>query len=73
MVSAMTEHRKESLAHGDPHRSYLYLCGDARHMAPAVEATLRAIAGRHGALDDDGAAEWLTGLRAGGRYHRDVY
>lgn len=53
--------------------AHLYLCGDARHMAPAVEATLRAIAGRHGGLDDDGAAEWLTTLRAGGRYHRDVY
>ena len=53
--------------------AHLYLCGDARHMAPAVEATLIAVARRHGALDADGGADWLAALRAGGRYHRDVY
>ena len=53
--------------------AHLYLCGDARSMAPAVEAALVAIAARHGGKDADAAADWLSALRAAGRYHRDVY
>ncbi|HVV87586.1 MAG TPA: GTP-binding protein [Kofleriaceae bacterium] len=53
--------------------AHVYVCGDARRMAPAVDAALAAIARRHGGLDEDGAADWLAALRAGGRYHRDVY
>lgn len=53
--------------------AHFYVCGDAKHMAPDVEAALLTIAREHGAKDDDGAAEWLAQLRASGRYHRDVY
>lgn len=53
--------------------AHLYVCGDARHMAPAVDAALRAIAAAHGGLGEDAAAAWLSELAAAGRYHRDVY
>lgn len=53
--------------------AHLYVCGDAKRMAPDVEAALLAIARAHGGKDEDGAAEWLAQLRAEGRYHRDVY
>lgn len=53
--------------------SYLYVCGDAKRMAPDVEAALLSIAGTHGGKDDEQAAEWLAQLRAEGRYRRDVY
>ena len=53
--------------------AYLYVCGDAKHMAPDVERALLDIARLHGALDDDGAHQWLASLRDDGRYRRDVY
>jgi sulfite reductase (NADPH) flavoprotein alpha-component len=53
--------------------AYLYVCGDAAHMAPDVHAALLEIVGRHGALDDEGAAEYLTTLMTERRYVRDVY
>ena len=53
--------------------AHVYVCGDAKRMAPDVEAALLAIAAEHGGKDEDGAAEWLAQLRAEGRYHRDVY
>ena len=52
---------------------HLYVCGDAKRMAPDVEAALLAIAQQHGGKDEEQAAEWLAELRAAGRYHRDVY
>lgn len=51
----------------------LYVCGDARSMAPDVHAALLDIAASHGGMDVDQAGEWLTGLAADGRYLRDVY
>lgn len=53
--------------------AHFYLCGDAKRMAPDVEAALIAIAVEHGGRDEEGAREWLAELRAQGRYHRDVY
>jgi sulfite reductase (NADPH) flavoprotein alpha-component len=53
--------------------THLYICGDAKRMAPDVEAALLSIAQDHGGKDPEGAAEWLGQLRAEGRYHRDVY
>ncbi len=42
-------------------------------MGKDVHAALLDVAREHGALDDDGAAEYLAGLQAQGRYARDVY
>ena len=53
--------------------AHFYVCGDAKRMAPDVEAALVTIARLHGGKDEDGAADWLSALRAEGRYHRDVY
>jgi sulfite reductase (NADPH) flavoprotein alpha-component len=51
----------------------IYVCGDATHMAPDVDATLAAIAGEHGGLDADGAHEYLSTLKSDHRYLLDVY
>lgn len=53
--------------------AHFYVCGDAKHMAPDVEAALLAIAAEHGGKTAEGAQEWLSELRGSGRYHRDVY
>lgn len=53
--------------------AHFYVCGDAKHMAPDVEAALLVIAAEHGGKTAEGAEEWLSELRASGRYHRDVY
>jgi sulfite reductase (NADPH) flavoprotein alpha-component len=53
--------------------AYFYVCGDATHMAKAVEqALLDAIAeGSKGTLD--AAAEYLGTMKKQKRYQRDVY
>ena len=51
----------------------IYVCGDAKRMAPDVERALLDIAKSAGHLDDDGAADWLADLSAAQRYRRDVY
>lgn len=53
--------------------AHIYVCGDAKSMAPDVERTLKdIIAGQRG-LDEDGAEDALAELRRAGRYQRDVY
>lgn len=53
--------------------AHLYVCGDAKRMAPDVHSALLGIVARHAGLDEEGAGEWLTALAAEGRYLRDVY
>lgn len=53
--------------------AYLYVCGDARRMAPDVHATLRDIGMRQGGLSAEAAGEWLQQMMREGRYVRDVY
>jgi sulfite reductase (NADPH) flavoprotein alpha-component len=53
--------------------AFLYVCGDAKRMAPDVEAALHDIARLQGNLSDEQATEWLAQLRSEGRYVRDVY
>ncbi len=51
----------------------VYLCGDGRHMAPAVRDTLcRIHQHRHGGTDDD-ATHWLREMEREGRYLADVF
>lgn len=52
--------------------AHFYVCG-AIAMGKDVHAALLDVAREHGALDDEGAAEYLTKLQAEGRYARDVY
>lgn len=51
----------------------VFVCGDARRMAPDVDRALREVIRVHGAMDDEGAASYLSRLTAAGRYRRDVY
>lgn len=53
--------------------AHLYVCGDARHMAEAVqEALIAAIAAASG-RDASAARQYLVQLRQQRRYQRDVY
>ncbi len=53
--------------------AYLYVCGDAQHMAPDVHAALLEIIAAHGARSRDEAAEYVLKLQQERRYQRDVY
>ena len=50
-----------------------YVCGDAARMAPDVHAALVDIARIHGALTEERAIEYVTGLQRDRRYQKDVY
>lgn len=52
--------------------AHLYVCG-ASSMGRDVHSALLEVARTRGALDEDGADEWLLGLHRQGRYARDVY
>ncbi len=51
----------------------LYVCGDAKHMAPDVHEALVDVIETHGGLDREAAEQTLKSLRSDGRYQRDVY
>jgi sulfite reductase (NADPH) flavoprotein alpha-component len=53
--------------------AHVYVCGDAKGMAPGVHAALIQIAATHGGLAPEAAESWLQGLVLTKRYHRDVY
>ncbi len=53
--------------------AYLYVCGDAQHMAPDVHAALLEIIAAHGSRSRDDAAEYVLKLQQERRYQRDVY
>lgn len=53
--------------------AYLYVCGDADHMAKDVDATLHEIVARCGGFGADGAHAYVNDLIKSHRYVRDVY
>ncbi|MBN8866028.1 MAG: assimilatory sulfite reductase (NADPH) flavoprotein subunit [Solirubrobacterales bacterium] len=53
--------------------AFVYVCGDANHMAPDVHAALVDIVAEHGGQDSDGAEEYLSEMRRSHRYRLDVY
>jgi sulfite reductase (NADPH) flavoprotein alpha-component len=53
--------------------AYLYVCGDAKHMAKAVEASLLSICQTYGHLDASAAQAYVQTLKQQKRYQRDVY
>ncbi|MFT8417515.1 MAG: bifunctional nitrate reductase/sulfite reductase flavoprotein subunit alpha [Acetobacter sp.] len=53
--------------------AFLYICGDAAHMARDVDAALRRIIARHGNMSANQADNYVTDLTRGGRYLRDIY
>lgn len=53
--------------------AYLYVCGDADHMAKDVDATLHDIVAHCGGLGAAGAHAYINDLIKSHRYVRDVY
>jgi sulfite reductase (NADPH) flavoprotein alpha-component len=51
----------------------LYVCGDAKSMAPDVDRALREIIATQSGRDEDGVEDYFAELRRAGRYQRDVY
>jgi sulfite reductase (NADPH) flavoprotein alpha-component len=53
--------------------AHFYVCGDAEHMAPAVDQALRDVIREHGGYDEAGAQDYVQAMASDGRYQRDVY
>jgi sulfite reductase (NADPH) flavoprotein alpha-component len=53
--------------------AYLYVCGDARHMAEDVQQALLRLIAEQGQLDAAAARQYLVKMRQDKRYQRDVY
>lgn len=53
--------------------AHIYVCGDAKRMARDVETALCDIAAEHGRLSTAAARDFVSELRAAGRYQADVY
>jgi sulfite reductase (NADPH) flavoprotein alpha-component len=53
--------------------AYVYVCGDAKHMAKDVERALVDIVAQFGARSTDEAIAFVTDLKKRGRYQQDVY
>jgi sulfite reductase (NADPH) flavoprotein alpha-component len=53
--------------------AYVYVCGDEKHMAHDVHATLGAILEREGGMSPEEALAYLSTMQQQKRYLRDVY
>jgi sulfite reductase (NADPH) flavoprotein alpha-component len=55
--------------------AYIYVCGDARHMAKDVHQTLIEIVGEQGGMTLEAAADYVNSglMKTEKRYLRDVY
>lgn len=53
--------------------AYIYVCGDAERMAPAVHATLCDIVAQEGGMSKKQATDYVKTLQREKRYQRDVY
>lgn len=53
--------------------AYLYVCGDAKHMAEDVQKALLLLIEQQGGFDAAAARNYLVQLRQHKRYQRDVY
>jgi len=53
--------------------AYIYVCGDAKHMAKDVEQALVDIVAQYGARSTNEAIAFVNDLKKRGRYQQDVY
>jgi len=53
--------------------AYVYVCGDAKHMAKDVERALIEVVATFGARSTDQAIAFVSDLKKAGRYQADVY
>jgi sulfite reductase (NADPH) flavoprotein alpha-component len=51
----------------------IYICGDAKRMAPDVEAAIKQVMSQHGGMSAEEAKAYLDRMRKEHRYHKDVY
>eukprot|EP01059_Diplonema_ambulator_P006407 TRINITY_DN16122_c0_g1_i1.p1 TRINITY_DN16122_c0_g1~~TRINITY_DN16122_c0_g1_i1.p1 ORF type:complete len:411 (+),score=126.05 TRINITY_DN16122_c0_g1_i1:31-1233(+) len=54
-------------------KSSIFICGDAKSMAPGVEKALLDIFKQHGGMSPEQAASYLKDLEKTHRFHKDVY
>ena len=69
----MAENAAEIWKWIDAEGAHFFVCGDARHMAKDVDATLRKIVQEHGGKTVEQANEYVEKLKSDKRYKRDVY
>jgi len=53
--------------------AYLFVCGNASHMAKDVEKTLQSIIETEGGHTPESAKTYIKDLKKSNRYQRDVY
>ncbi|MBM7570470.1 assimilatory sulfite reductase (NADPH) flavoprotein subunit [Aquibacillus albus] len=53
--------------------AHVYVCGDEKHMAKDVHATILSILEKEGGMSQEEAEAFLTDMRKQKRYQRDVY
>lgn len=53
--------------------AYLYVCGDATHMAKDVHQALIEVVSQQANIDAEAAEDYLNDLRSNKRYQRDIY
>ncbi|GBF99888.1 hypothetical protein Rsub_12684, partial [Raphidocelis subcapitata] len=53
--------------------AYIYVCGDARRMAPDVRRAFMAVAQKHGSRSEASAQNWMGSLMEGKRYLEDTW
>lgn len=53
--------------------AYVYICGDARRMAPDVRRAFMAVAQKHGGRSEASAQNWMGALMEGKRYLEDTW
>ncbi|MGL4397443.1 MAG: sulfite reductase subunit alpha [Hyphomicrobium sp.] len=53
--------------------AHFYVCGDAKRMAKDVETAIADVAEAHGHMSAAGARDFVSELKAAGRYQADVY
>lgn len=53
--------------------AHLYVCGDAKNMAPDVHNALIGIVASHGGKSEDAARDYVNNLITENRYKRDIY
>lgn len=57
----------------DGQKAHVYVCGDARKMAPDVRTTFIKLAQQQGGMNAAAAEQWMSNMRDSGRYLEDVW
>jgi sulfite reductase alpha subunit-like flavoprotein len=70
LIAASSEELWHLIQNGN---ASVYICGDARRMAPDVKKAFINMAVKHGQLTQHAADAWMATLMSSGRYVEDVY